>query len=218
MLLRSQRMTHSFRCCAHQYGWHLHILSCGAYLPQNISIPRTAIIIASTDTLVALLAGLVIFPLVFGYGLEPTQGPGLIFETLPIAFGQMPMGYPFGIAFFLLLFFASVTSSVALLEHVVSWLAHAYSFSRVKASITIGVLAWILGLLSVVSFKNLGLTQYLIKLKKLNGAGDDHTSNTYLIVIHRFTFKCLSIYPHLYPLNVNVLSYLWKYNSSSSPH
>jgi NSS family neurotransmitter:Na+ symporter len=128
------------------------MMICGAYLPRNISIPRTAVIIASTDTLVALLAGLVIFPLVFAYGLQPAQGSGLIFETLPIAFGQMPMGYLFGIAFFLLLFFASVTSSVALLEQVVSWLMHAFDYTRVNASITIGILAWIFGLLSVLSF------------------------------------------------------------------
>jgi neurotransmitter:Na+ symporter, NSS family len=128
------------------------MMICGAYLPNNISIPRMAVIIASTDTVIAILAGLLIFPLVFGYGLQPAQGPGLIFETLPIAFAQMPMGYLFGISFFLLLFFASVTSSVALLEHVVSWFMHSYEFSRIHASIIIGVSAWFLGLISVVSF------------------------------------------------------------------
>ena len=128
------------------------MMICGAYLPKNISIPRTAVTIAMADTLVAFLAGLVIFPLVFGYGLEPTQGPGLIFETLPIAFGQMPMGYIFGIAFFLLLFFASVTSSVALLEYIVSWRIHSFNQTRLSASATVGILAWTVGLLTVVSF------------------------------------------------------------------
>jgi NSS family neurotransmitter:Na+ symporter len=128
------------------------MMMCGAYLPRNISIPRTAVIIVMTDTLVAILAGLVIFPLVFRYGLQPAQGPGLIFETLPIAFGQMPMGHLFGVAFFLLLLFASITSSVALLEHVVSWLIRSYNYKRIIASIITGVVAWAVGLLSVVSF------------------------------------------------------------------
>lgn len=128
------------------------MMICGAYMPRQISIPRTAVIIALTDTLVALLAGLMIFPLVFGYGLQPAQGPGLIFETLPIAFGLMPMGYVFGIAFFLLLFFASVTSSVALLEYLVSWLITAFGLGRVPASLLTGSLAWCVGLLTVFSF------------------------------------------------------------------
>ena len=125
---------------------------CGAYLQANVSIPRTAVIIASADTLVALCAGLVIFPLVFQFDLQPAQGPGLVFNTLPLAFAQMPFGSIFSVTFFLLLFFASVTSSVALLEHNVAWCHKAFDLTRARASLLIGALAWILGLLSVCSF------------------------------------------------------------------
>ena len=128
------------------------MMICGAHLQANVSIPRTAVIIASADTMVALCAGLVIFPLVFEFALQPTQGPGLIFNTLPLAFAQMPFGSVFSIAFFLLLFFASVTSSVALLEHNVAWCHKAFDLARARASLLIGALAWILGLLSVFSF------------------------------------------------------------------
>ena len=68
------------------------MMAYGAYLPQNVSIPRTAVIIAGADTFVAIVAGLAIFPLVFANGLAPGEGPGLIFVTLPIAFGNMPAG------------------------------------------------------------------------------------------------------------------------------
>ena len=92
----------------------------GAYLPQNVSIPRTAVIIAGADTFVAIVAGLAIFPLVFANGLAPGEGPGLIFVTLPIAFGNMPAGNLFGTLFFLLLLFAAITSSIAIIEPAVA--------------------------------------------------------------------------------------------------
>lgn len=128
------------------------MMICGAYLPASVSIPRTAVVIATTDTLVALLAGLMIFPLVFAYELQAAQGPGLIFETLPIAFGAIPFGPVVGPAFFLLLLFASITSSVALLEMVVAWICDRFAVTRLRASLLAGAVAWLLGLLSVLSF------------------------------------------------------------------
>lgn len=127
----------------------------GAYLSDRISIPQTAVLIVVADTLVALLAGLVIFPLVFAYGLAPAQGPGLIFETLPIAFAQMPLGYVFGCAFFVLLTLAAVTSSIALLEQVVFWMTNAFALSRRRSALVAGSAAWLLGHLSVLSFNRL---------------------------------------------------------------
>ena len=80
----------------------------GAYLPNNVSIVRTSIWIALADTSVALIAGMVIYPIVFGQGLDAGQGPGLIFVTLPIAFGSMPGGALIGTLFFLMLVFAAL--------------------------------------------------------------------------------------------------------------
>ena len=73
-------------------------------------------VIAIGDTLIALLAGLMIFPIVFAYGLDPAQGPGLIFVTLSAAFGQMPGGAFIGTVFFLLVFMAALTSALSMLE------------------------------------------------------------------------------------------------------
>lgn len=128
------------------------IMVYGSYLPAHVSIARSTIIVASADTLVALMAGLAIFPLVFANGLAPTMGPGLIFETLPIAFGQMPAGWLFGMTFFVLVFFAAITSSVALIEPAVAWLSENRGLSRSRASVYSGALCWLLGLGTAFSF------------------------------------------------------------------
>lgn len=128
------------------------IMVYGSYLPSNASIVNTSITIAFADTCVAILAGLAIFPLVFTYGLEPSSGAGLIFVTLPVAFSQMPLGQILGTAFFVLLMFAAWTSSISLLEPAVAWLSENQNMTRVKASIVAGVIAWVLGLGSVLSF------------------------------------------------------------------
>ncbi len=94
----------------------------GSYLSADVSIAKTSVIIAAIDTIVALLAGLIIFPIVFTHGLHPDSGPGLIFKTLPIAFGTMTGGWLFGILFFLVLTIAALTSSIALIEPAVAWL------------------------------------------------------------------------------------------------
>ncbi len=127
------------------------IMIYGSYLSHTASITRTAVIIAGMDTLVAVLAGLAIFPLVFAYGLEPSGGPGLIFITLPIAFGQMPGGAFFGAMFFILLVFAAWTSAISLLEPVVTWLVENKGMNRVKAAAWAGLAAWLLGILSLLS-------------------------------------------------------------------
>ncbi|MDD5033691.1 MAG: sodium-dependent transporter [Methylococcaceae bacterium] len=131
------------------------IMVYGSYLPAHVSITRSSILVASADTLVALMAGLAIFPLVFANGLSPTMGPGLIFETLPIAFGQLSGGGWFGMLFFTLVFFAAITSSVALIEPAVAWLSENRGLSRSRASLYSGSACWLLGLGTAFSF-NIG--------------------------------------------------------------
>jgi NSS family neurotransmitter:Na+ symporter len=104
------------------------------------------------DTVVAILAGLAIFPIVFANGLEPGVGPGLIFQTLPIAFGHMDYGAFFGMLFFILLVFAAWTSAISLIEPAVAWLVENKRMSRVYASMTAGLATWAFGLLTVMSF------------------------------------------------------------------
>jgi len=128
------------------------IMVYGSYLPKNISIAKTSIVIAMLDTLVALIAGMIIFPIVFANGLEPGSGPGLIFQTLPIAFGHMQGGIFFGTLFFVLLVFAAWSSSISLIEPAVAWLVENRGHTRVYAAVLMGILTWSVGLLTVLSF------------------------------------------------------------------
>ncbi len=128
------------------------IMAYGAYLPKHVSIASTTITIALADTLVALLAGLAIFPIVFSHGLEPSSGPGLIFTTLPIAFGDMPYSALFAAIFFLLLVFAALSSAISLIEPAVARLTEKRPISRVGATWLVGGLSWLLGIGSVLSF------------------------------------------------------------------
>jgi len=128
------------------------IMVYGSYLPDDASIANTSVTIALADTLVAIMAGLAIFPLVFAYGLETGSGPGLIFVTLPIAFGQMPYGQIFGTGFFVLLLFAAWTSSISLLEPAVAWLVENRGITRARSAAIAGLIAWVLGIGSVLSF------------------------------------------------------------------
>jgi NSS family neurotransmitter:Na+ symporter len=128
------------------------IMVYGSYLPGNASIAKTSIAVSLMDTLVALLAGMAIFPIVFANGLEPGAGPGLIFQTLPIAFGHMEYGAFFGMLFFLLLVFAAWTSAISLIEPAVAWLVENRGMTRIFASVVAGVATWLFGLLTVLSF------------------------------------------------------------------
>lgn len=128
------------------------IMIYGSYLPQNASIGASAITIALADTAVALLAGMAIFPIVFANGLEPGSGPGLVFQTLPLAFGQMPGGVIFGTLFFVLLVIAAWSSSISIVEPVVAWLVENHGFSRVSACGISGGVSWLLGIGTILSF------------------------------------------------------------------
>lgn len=128
------------------------MITYGGYLPHTVSIPRAAVTIAGCDTLVALMAGLAIFPVLFAAGLEASQGPGLIFVSLPIAFGSIPAGTVFAAIFFLLLVFAALTSGIAQLEPLVSYLEEQKGMRRAPVTIATAAVAWICGLLAVLSF------------------------------------------------------------------
>ncbi|MBL7851641.1 MAG: sodium-dependent transporter [Cyclobacteriaceae bacterium] len=128
------------------------MLTYGAYMPKTTHVLKSAAIISFSDGFVSMLAGLAIFPIVFQYGLSPGEGPGLIFMTLPIAFGEMPGGGVVGALFFLLLFVAALTSSISLLESIVAHLVANTRFSRARISAVSGVLLFVIGLGTVFSF------------------------------------------------------------------
>lgn len=111
------------------------MITYGSYIGDKENLGKTALQISIADTLIALLAGVAIFPAVFAYGLDPAEGPGLVFTTLPNVFNQMPGGYFFSIMFFSLLALAALTSTISLLEVVVAFLVDSLKMERKKASI-----------------------------------------------------------------------------------
>ncbi len=137
------------------------IMAYGAYLPEETSIAGASAAVVTADTAIAILAGLAIFPLVFANGLDPAGGPGLVFQTLPLAFGQMAGGVFFSTIFFVLLAFAAWTSAIGLMEPAVAWMVEHYNRTRVQATVIIGVLIWAIGFASVLSFNVLADTKFL---------------------------------------------------------
>ena len=129
------------------------IMAYGAYMPQNANIGKTILIVAFFDSSVAIISGLIIFSIVFATsGIEPSAGPGLMFISLPVAFGSMPGGLLIGAVFFVLVSIAAWSSAISLLEPCVAWLMEAKHIGRAKANLIIAGTAWILGLGSVFSF------------------------------------------------------------------
>ena len=128
------------------------VMAYGAYLPEETSITNASVAVVLADTAIAMLAGLVVFPLVFANGLDPAEGPGLVFVTLPLAFGQMAGGVLFATIFFVVLMFAAWTSALGLVEPGVSWVVENYHRTRSQAAVMVGGLIWLLGLGTVFSF------------------------------------------------------------------
>ena len=130
------------------------MMTYGAYLDKDVNIGRSSLIIVSADTLVALIAGLAIFPLVFKFNLQPSSGSGLIFITLPPAFGDMVGGMVFSLILFLLLTFAAVTTSIANIEPIVSWAEEHKGIHRKTSAFAVAFVTWILSMATVLSFSH----------------------------------------------------------------
>lgn len=128
------------------------MMAYGSYLGEDVSLISTARTVIILDTVVALLAGMAIFPIVFANGLSPSEGPGLIFVTLPLAFGNMTGGMILGLMFFLLLTFAALTSAISLLEPVVEFIEERTPLGRVPATLLAAVAVWALGIAALLSF------------------------------------------------------------------
>ena len=156
------------------------MMTFGAYLPKTISIPRSVVIIIVADTLVALMAGLVIFPAVFNNGLDPAGGPGLIFKILPVAFAQMPGGHVVSVLFFLLLSVAAITSMVGLTEPLTHWLGEHQGFSRHKSTLLVLGSIAVLSVISILGYNY--LAAFNLGGKDINGVVD-YFSNQILLPI-----------------------------------
>lgn len=136
------------------------IMAYGAYMPndtpeRSISLGRTVMTVAILDTVVALVAGLVIFPIVFANAsIEPSQGPGLLFVSLPVAFASMVGGQLFSTIFFALIVLAALSSAISIVEPTVAWLVESKRYSRSRVVACLGALIWFVGLGTVFSFND----------------------------------------------------------------
>jgi NSS family neurotransmitter:Na+ symporter len=128
------------------------LMTVAAYMKKEYSIVKSVFTVAFAQGLVAVLAGFSIFPLVFAYGLEPTGGPGLVFVTLPVAFGHMAEGGVFGTVMFLVLSFAGLTATIVLLEAIVAVLEEYTSMGRAVATYGSGFAIWLAGFGTGFSF------------------------------------------------------------------
>lgn len=128
------------------------MMAYGSYLPRHVSIARASITVSVLDTVVALLAGLAIFPIVFAHSLETAAGPGLVFLTLPVAFGEMQGGNLIGTLFFLFLAVAALTSSISVLEPAVEYLQERFGGRRSVLTLICGGAIWLVGIASALSF------------------------------------------------------------------
>lgn len=127
------------------------MITYGSYLPKRENLLASGTYVAIFDTLIAIMAGLMIFPAVFATNNEPDAGPNLIFSVLPDVFAAMPLGAVIGIAFFILLSIAALTSTISLLEVVVSYVVDERRWSRTRSVWTVGILTFVLGLPSALS-------------------------------------------------------------------
>lgn len=129
------------------------IATYGSYIQKKENLFHTAVSVSLADTIIAVLAGVAIFPAVFAFGISPNAGPGLVFETLPNVFNQMAGGYFFSVAFFFLLVIAALTSSVSLLEVVVAYFSEELGMKRKVATIVAAVAITLLGVLTIINAK-----------------------------------------------------------------
>jgi len=129
------------------------IMAYGAYMPEGAPIGKSVLTIAFLDTLVSLMAGMAIFPIVFASpGMGPDVGPSLMFQTLPVVFGNIPGGLFFGTLFFILVSMAAWSSSISLIEPAVAWLIETWRVNRIVANLMVGLVAWGIGLGTILSF------------------------------------------------------------------
>ncbi len=131
-------------------GWGM-MITYGSYLPKNQNIVSSSLWVGAMDTTIALLAGLMVFPAVFAFNMSPSQGPTLVFSVLANIFQEIPLGNIAGALFFLLLFFAAITSTISMLEAPAAYFMDTLKWSRKKAAWTVAIMAFLFGIPSALS-------------------------------------------------------------------
>ncbi|MFK7974567.1 MAG: sodium-dependent transporter [Halioglobus sp.] len=189
----------------------------GAYAPERIPIGRSVVAVAVFDTVVGLLAGLAIFPIVFANNMEPAVGPGLLFVSLPYAFGNIMQGELFGAGFFTLMVIAAWGSAVAIMEPVVAAVSQALRLSRFTAVMLVGSLVWLLCLAVVASFDPFAQAQWFGN-RNLFAILDTLTAETLLPLVSLLTaiFVGWRIRPEILKLQLDresgIFFWLWRFS------
>lgn len=137
------------------------MITYGSYLKKKESIPVSSVWVVFLDTFVAVMAGFMIFPALSAYGFESAGGPGLVFNILPVIFTRMPLGIFFGVLFFILLSIAALTSTVSLLEVATAYCVDEARWSRKKSVWLVGLISFLIGVPSALSFANIPFLQDL---------------------------------------------------------
>lgn len=137
------------------------MITYGSYLDKKENLIKIGVMVAFLDTFIAILAGIVIFSIVFSFDLEAGSGPGLMFATLPGLFAQIPGGVYMAMAFFVLVGFAALSSSVSILEVAVVYFSETFKISRKKMALTAGIIIYIMGYLPLLSFNKLAEVKVL---------------------------------------------------------
>lgn len=161
------------------------LVTYSSYFSDDTSLTKDATTVAALDTLVAILSGVMIFPAVFSFGVEPTAGPRLIFEVLPGIFQQMTGGYFWALLFFLLVFFASLTSTISLSEIPITFMIEEHRMSRPRAILWTALFTFALAVLAALSFNV--LDQVKILGKSIFDAMDYAASNIFMLLGGLFT-------------------------------
>lgn len=138
------------------------MITYGSYLRQRDDIAGASLATAGADTLVALMASLMLFPIVFTFGMEPGSGPGLLFVTLPKAIVQMAAGPLLSVAFFLMLMFAALTSAISMLEVFAAQMMDSFGLARRRATLMAGGAALFFGIFATISSEWFGAADYLV--------------------------------------------------------
>lgn len=135
------------------------LITYGSYMKKDEDIPKTAVTVACMEIFVSLLASMMIFPIIFTFGLSPEEGPGLLFKTLPVLFAKLPATLLLSTTFFLLVVFAALTSTISVMEVLVATVTENFGWPRHKSALIMGALVFIMGIPSALSgsggiFKN----------------------------------------------------------------
>ncbi|MDY6821244.1 MAG: sodium-dependent transporter [Deferribacterota bacterium] len=132
------------------------MLTYSSYLSKKEYLPKAAAMVAFLDFFISIISGFIIFPAVFSFGLNPASGVNLVFITLPEVFSAMPVGIIFSILFFLFLTFASITSSISMMEVAITYFTETFNINRRRISLFYGLAVFLLSIPAALSFNVLG--------------------------------------------------------------